>query len=112
MVPCVQPPPGGVTLARRNQLLAALSSEDYQALMAHGTVISLKYKKRLHQPHSPIDSVYFPLDCMVSMLVGTSAGAQVELATIGNEGVVGIQAVLNVNRAIGTHLVQLPGQAV
>jgi CRP-like cAMP-binding protein len=97
---------------KRNRLLAALPKEDYQALTAHATVTSLKFAKTLYLPDTPMENAYFPLDCMVSVLVGTSADAQVELATIGNEGLVGIPILLDVNRALGTHLVQVPGKAL
>src|SRR5467141_3387212 len=97
---------------KRNQLLAALPADDYEALAKHAAVISLKYGKQLYLQDAPIKSVYFPLNCVVSILVGVSDGAKVEMATIGNEGMVGFSAVLDVCRALGNNVVQVPGDAV
>src|SRR5229473_2338668 len=96
----------------RNQLLAALPADDYKALTKHATVISLKYAKQLYLQDAPIDSVYFPLNCVVSMLVGVSDSAKVEMATVGNEGMVGFTTLLHVRRSIGDNVVQVPGDAI
>ena len=42
-----------------------------------------------------MDAVYFPLNCVISVLVGGVGEPRVEMATIGNEGAVGVYAVLN-----------------
>src|SRR3989440_11357180 len=97
---------------KNNLLLAALPVEDYTALTEHATIVSLKYSKQLYLQDAPIDSVYFPLNCVVSVLVGVTDGAKVEMATVGNEGMIGFPAVLDVRRALGTNVVQVPGDAV
>jgi len=97
---------------KSNQLLAALPVDDYKALTGRATVVSLKYTKKLYLQDAPIDSVYFPLNCVVSVLVGVTAGAKVEMATIGNEGLVGFPVVLDRDRAIGANVVQVPGEAI
>ena len=97
---------------KRNHLLAALPADDYKAVTERATVISVKYGKQLYLQDAPIDSVYFPLSCVVSVLVGVSHGAKVEMATIGNEGMVGFPAVLDVRRAVGDNVVQVHGDAV
>jgi CRP-like cAMP-binding protein len=97
---------------KRNNLLAALPADDYKALTERATIIPLKYTKQLYLQDAPIDSVYFPLDCVVSLLVGVTDGPKVEMATIGNEGMVGFPTVLDVRRALGDNVVQVPGDAV
>src|SRR5438093_3952654 len=97
---------------KRNHLLASLSADDYEALTRHGRVISLKYAKQLYLQKDPIDCVYFPLTCVVSLLVGVTDGPKVEMATIGNEGMVGFSTVLDVRHALGDNVVQVPGDAV
>src|SRR6266567_2709491 len=97
---------------KRNQLLATLPLDDYKALTEHATIILLKYGKKLYLEDAPIDSAYFPLNCVVAMLVGISDSAKVEMATVGNEGMVGFTTLLDVRRAIGDNVVQVPGDAV
>ena len=106
---------GGVGVAEsplKNRLLAALPAEDYKALTARATVISLKYAKQLYAQGTPIESVYFPLNCVVSVLVGATDGPKVEMATVGNEGMVSFAPVLGVRRELGDNVVQVPGEAV
>ena len=97
---------------RINSLLAALEPADYEALMADATIVALKLEKRLYKQDERIGEVYFPLDCMVSLLVQPLDGPLVEAATIGREGVVGTVGLTLNQTAIGTHFVQLPGMAV
>jgi len=48
----------------------------------------------------------------VSILVGAGESARVEMATIGNEGVVGAYSALNAAHAIGDNIVQVAGEAM
>jgi len=95
-----------------NGLLARLEREDYDRLMLGAHVVSLKFRTRLVRQDGKIDAVYFPLSCMVSLLVTTDGRPQVEMATIGKEGVVGASELIQAQGAMGLNLVQLPGAAV
>jgi CRP-like cAMP-binding protein len=95
-----------------NRLLATLEQEDYDAVMLEAKVVYLKFRTRLVRQDGNIDAVYFPLSSMVSLLVTTDGRPQVEMATVGNEGVVGASELIQGQGAIGLNLVQLPGAAV
>jgi len=95
-----------------NGLLTRLEREDYDALMLHAKVVWLKFRTRLVRQDENIDAVYFPLSCMVSLLVTTDGRPQVEVATVGKEGVVGASELIQAQGAMGLNLVQLPGAAV
>lgn len=98
---------------KRNRLLAGCSDEDYRLLVSDSIVTSLPLYKELYRAGEPMDAVYFPLNCVVSVLVGGGVGEpRVEMATIGNEGAVGVYAVLNRARSIGTNVVQVGGDAL
>ena len=75
-------------------------------------VVKLKFRLRLFRQDGIIDAVYFPLTCMVSLLVTTDGSPQVEVATIGREGVVGASELIQAQGAMGLNLVQLPGLAL
>jgi hypothetical protein len=96
----------------KNRLLQLLRQPDQERLTRDSVVTSLRLKKKLYGTEDPIDAVYFPVDCMTSILVGAEESAGVEMATIGNEGVVGAYSILSTNRAIGETLVQVAGDAV
>jgi CRP-like cAMP-binding protein len=97
---------------RTNLLLASMDPEDYELLTTHAKIVPLKFRKRLLRQDEPVDSVYFPLTSMVSLLVTANNTPQMEMATIGNEGVVGASEVLQTQGAIGLNLVQVPGVAL
>jgi CRP-like cAMP-binding protein len=97
---------------RVNRLLATLEREDYDALMLDARVVPLKYRKRLVRQDERVNAVYFPLNAMISLLVTTDGQPQMEMATIGNEGVVGASELIQTQGAMGLNLIQIPGAAV
>ena len=97
---------------KSNRLLAKMESADYGALMQQGKVVPLKFRQRLHAQDKPIDFVYFPLTCMISLLVSTDGQPKMEMATVGREGVVGASELIQAQGGMGLNLVQIPGEAV
>ena len=105
--PCIQDPD-----PKSNRLLAKLDPADYRALMLKAEIILLKCRKRLMLQDEPVGAVYFPLTCMVSLLVTGDGGPRMEMATVGNEGVIGASELLQTQGAMGLNLVQIPGAAL
>lgn len=97
---------------KTNRVLAAMKKEDFDALLAVGEVIPLKFRKLLRDQDQPMDAVYFPLSCMVSMIVTNGGKPRMEMATIGNEGVTGATELLERQPAMGLYLIQIPGAAL
>lgn len=96
----------------RNRLLALLPEADRQALMAQADIVSLHEYDEIYPVDGPVESVYFPLTLMASILVEAGNHTEVDLATVGNEGMLGSMLVLNVMRAWGRTLVQVSGLTV
>jgi CRP-like cAMP-binding protein len=96
----------------RNHLLALLPEADRQALVAQAEVVSLQAYDELYPADGAIEHVYFPLTMMASILVEVGDDTEVDLATVGNEGMLGSMLVLQVSRAWGRTLVQVAGLAV
>lgn len=97
---------------RVNRLLARLEPDAYQAVTKVAKIVHLKFRKRVLQQGKAIDAVYFPLTCMFSLLVADNSTPQLELATIGREGVVGAAEVTHKQGAMGLTLIQIPGAAL
>jgi CRP-like cAMP-binding protein len=97
---------------QRNRLLALLPEADRQALAAQATIVSLHEYDELYAAEGRIELVYFPLTFMASILVEAGNRTEVDLATVGNEGMLGSMLVLNVRRSWGRTLVQVSGLAV
>jgi CRP-like cAMP-binding protein len=95
-----------------NRLLAALPADDYARLLPHLETISLPFKQILHAPDAPIAHVYFPTEGVVSLVHFSAEGTAVEVATIGNEGMVGLPVFLGAESAPGQALAQVPGAAL
>jgi CRP-like cAMP-binding protein len=84
---------GDVAAAGENRILTALPSPDRRELFGLVTNVSLPVKKVLFEPGTPIDALYFPIDGVISLVTPLHDGAIVEVATIGNEGIVGVPLV-------------------
>src|ERR1700683_3208360 len=97
---------------RTNHFLARLEPDDYDAFILKAKIVPLKFRKRLLKQDEVATAVYFPLTCMLSLLVTSDERPRIEMATIGREGVVGALAALQSQGAIGLNLVQVPGTAV
>jgi CRP-like cAMP-binding protein len=74
--------------------------------------MSLRHHAELYPADGRIDSVYFPLTLVASILTSADRGREVEIAIIGNEGMLGSSVVLGVPRPFGRTLVQVTGTAL
>lgn len=92
-----------------NRLLALLPEPDLARLMPQMRRVSLARKQILHKAGDVISDVYFPNGGVCSMTTVMSDGRMVEVATIGNEGVVGIGAIFGRDTINSETLVQVPG---
>jgi len=102
---------GGVVDATANGLLAALPEASRELLFSKTQLVSLSVKDILHHSGDPITSVYFPLTCVISMMTEMKNGATIEIATVGNEGVLGIPVFLGVDVAVARGITQASGEA-
>jgi CRP-like cAMP-binding protein len=98
--------------AQRNSILRKLVEGHGEGRFAGFSITSLPARRTLWRQNATIQNVYFPLTGVISLIANTSAGEVMEMATIGNEGVVGVPISIGVNRAIGRALVQSPGEAI
>jgi CRP-like cAMP-binding protein len=74
--------------------------------------VALRLKETLITRDAPITAVYFPLDAVVSVVSTFVDGSTREVATIGNEGLVGVPRFLQADRMPFTAVVQVPGAAL
>lgn len=88
------------TDGRENRLLCLLPASDRERLLPKLALVFLHVKTVLFEPGQPVDAVYFPLDGVISLVTPLEDGAIVEVATVGNEGLVGVPAVLGGSLAV------------
>lgn len=60
----------------------------------------------------PIEFVYFPLEGVCSLLSLTSEGELIEVATVGNEGIIGLPVFLGAKQIPGIGMCQIPGNSL
>lgn len=81
-------------VAVRNTLLARLPSDELARIAPLLTTISFSKGEVILRPHEPITRVVFPHGGIASVTVAMDDGRMVEVATVGREGVVGLEAFL------------------
>lgn len=98
---------------RRNRLLRALSAREYAILEPHLESVTLRRGRVLFEPGDDVVTTYFPSPgCLVSLLIVTADGREVEAATIGCEGAVGGIVSEGHKPAFGRGVVQIGGPAL
>ena len=94
-----------------NRLLLALPSRDLKRLLPDLEYIPCEREQVLIDADSALDHVFFPDSGVVSVLAVYADGSVIEMATIGREGCVGVQAVFGAKISSARFLVQIPGSA-
>ena len=80
-----------------NRLIAALARKDRQHLLANCEQVDLKFSDVLCEAGSPIRHVYFPTDSIVSLVIPVAGHIGLEVGLVGNEGVLGMTLLLDVD---------------
>jgi len=97
--------------ARENRLLAALPRHEYERLAPHLELTSMGSGRTVDAGAGANQNVYFPTDCIISVLQLIKDGRSVEVGVIGNEGVVGASLCLGGGVAFSHAVVQARGWA-
>jgi CRP-like cAMP-binding protein len=102
----VRPPP--TDPRPKNHLLAALPPKDLRRLLPYLKTVPIHLKQVLHKPGERLRAVYFLNGGVASLTTMLSDGRMVEATTVGNEGMLGIEAFLGADAvAPGKTLVQV-----
>jgi CRP-like cAMP-binding protein len=95
---------------RRNAILAALPGPELDWLRPQLQLIDAQMREQVAEPDKPITDVYYPISSVYSM-VGRTDGHQVEVATIGREGMVGVPVFLGRSTSPHATFCQVAGHA-
>jgi len=101
----IRPPPES---RPKNRLLACLPSADFKRLRPHLTTRPVAFKQVLHPFNQPLREVLFPNGGVASVTTVMKNGSMVEIATVGDEGVLGINALLGDVFLGGETMMQVP----
>jgi CRP-like cAMP-binding protein len=95
----------------QNQLLGNLSQVVKTRLFPHLELIPMPLGKVLYEPGENLRHVYFPTDCIISMLYVMEDGASAEISLVGNDGLVGFAVVMGGESTSSRAIVQSAGSA-
>ncbi len=98
-------------VVQRNNLLAALPPAEHERLAPHLKLVPMPLGLVLYEPGDVLRHVYFPIDCIVSLLYVMKDGASAEISVVGNEGIVGVALVLGGETTPSRAVVQSAGSA-
>ncbi len=101
----------GRRAAPLNRLLASLPRRESGRLLAACEPVQLEFGVVLFEPEARIRHVYFPTGGCVSLLIPADGKNHLEVAMVGNEGMVGVPLILGVDHSDLRALVQGPGPA-
>ena len=102
------PPAGGTG---DNRLLAALPWAVRRRLDPDLERVPIVAQELLCGPERPIEDVYFPISGIVSLCTVMAEGTPVEVATVGNEGLVGVPVFLGAPASRVRAVCQVAGDA-
>jgi CRP-like cAMP-binding protein len=95
-----------------NRLLASLGQDAYASLSPHLRPLAIKLGEVLHHPGEKLERVYFVEHGMISLLLTSDAGTDVEVGVIGREGAAGVFSALTQTPVRSWFVVQIHGKAL
>jgi len=95
-----------------NRLLQRIPADEFAKLRAHLRTVPVKVKHVFYEADAAINHVFFPNSGVVSLTSVMHNGAMVETATIGSEGMVGMEVFLGGDRALGEVMLQVGDASV
>jgi len=90
-----------------NKLLGTLPVDDYQRVLSQLTIVPLKFGQVLHKQDAVIQYVFFPGGGACSLTKVMRDGQIAEIATIGNEGVIGASVFFGDDQSFSETIVQI-----
>ena len=97
---------------RGNALLAGMPSARRSDLLRLLTPTVLAPGDVLYEARTSIQYIYFPVDCLVSLLAPETDRRPLEVAVVGSEGLVGVPLALGMRTSLVKAVVQMSGTAL
>ena len=95
---------------KQNHLLTALQADDYARLLPDLELFEMPLGESIYERGVPMDYVYFPTTCMISLLYVMENGDSAEIAVVGNDGLVGVSVFMGGEGMSSRAVVQNAGE--
>ena len=96
---------------KQNLLLAAAPASALDLLQGALKLVYVAIGETIYSPGISINHVYFPVTCVVSLHYVTESGASAETASVGKEGLVGVNVVMGADSTPSSATVLIAGYA-
>lgn len=98
----------------RHRLLSALPPDVLRRLQPDLELHAAGFKEVVYGDEEAISHVHFPLDCVISVVTAMENGDAIEVATVGNEGFIGLPVLLEdfMSPASARAFCQIPGDSL
>jgi len=97
---------------RGNAILNGLDATASASVVEAGKLVKLATRQRIYEPEQPIEDVYFPLNCVLSIVSHMKDGSQIEIGTIGREGMSAFPLLMGASATANDAYCQVPGRAI
>ena len=97
-----------------NRLLNRLPRNEYKSLVGSEKAVSLAHGDLVYreESHGGMSHVYFPTSGMISMTILMENGKEVEAATVGNEGMIGLSVAQGLGFSPTKAISQISGEGL
>ena len=96
----------------QNAILNALSSSSVAIVLERGVQLPIALRQQIYESEQPINDVYFPLDCVLSVVARMIDGSQIEIGTIGREGMSAFPLLMGASSTANVCYCQVRGNAI
>ncbi|GAC1300774.1 MAG: Crp/Fnr family transcriptional regulator [Vulcanimicrobiaceae bacterium] len=97
---------------QQNAILNGLEESFAAKVERQGTLVNLALRQKIYDAEQPIREVYFPLECVLSIVTRMKDGNQIEVGTIGREGMSAFPLLLGASSTANDCYCQVHGSAV
>lgn len=94
-----------------NRLLRALPAAARERLRPYLQYVSMPLGAPVYEPGAKLRHIYFPTDCIISLMHVLKDGATAEIAVVGREGAVGVSLFMGGESTPSRAVVQSAGHA-
>jgi CRP-like cAMP-binding protein len=95
-----------------NRLLDRLSNEELGGLKSSWELVALRQAEEIYRPDGPLSYVYFPITGLYAVVVRMQDGKVVEAGTVGNEGMLGVTSLLDLDFSTMSVTTPVPGDCL
>jgi CRP-like cAMP-binding protein len=95
-----------------NRLLDGLPSSEMELVRSSAERVRPRMRQVLFEQDGPMDYAYFPQSAVFSLLAQMTDGTSIETLSVGNEGMLGLPAILGATRSPTRAICQISGWAL